>query len=225
MGKFIFKIILLFVFIGQSVFVHAQYTPRNILFCGGFGLNIPVGTSLNEVFGAGMSLNLGLELNAYKHRLYAIPNYSFNYHINYLDIEGLQENLWWHSAGADVRYYMKTVSDTVNFNFYPVVGLHYNWVGDAVGPQPGWRANTIKLINGKGFSLKAGAGFVWRTLYFQAAYYFFNPKCQVDEDYLASIGSSVGGLYSGYTTSGTSGYEWLNLSYLRVEIGTRFPIR
>lgn len=195
------------------------WSSNNLFFEIGFGADVPMGEDLREVFPVGVNTRLGLGINTYKHRLYLKPNGGISFFNHYYSVSG-QETLMQWNLGLDARYYLRTLSDTIAWNFYPTVGISYSGFSNTIGPQPGYTGGTSYMTNGKGLTYMAGAGFLYRRFHLEIAYNWYTPTVSIDSD-LETYLNSNSGIYQPYTFKDTR----MDLSRICLELGVCVPIR
>lgn len=211
---------ILFLWLGHST-AKAQFQENNLLFTVAFGGELPLGDDLAAIFASGANVGAGLDINTLKHHLYLHPEFVFSYYVNYYNLSA-QENVWWWRAGLSARYYIMPVADTIRINYYPLIGVHYNFLKDNIGPQPGYYGNILDMLNANGLSFFAGAGIYFRRAFAEISYNFYTPTAHVSDELNNQLnGGGSGGLYQAYTFKPTK----FDLSNLQFSLGVKFPLR
>ncbi len=198
----------------------AQFDQNNLIFTVAFGGELPVGSDLKAIFASGANVGAGLDINTLKHHLYLHPEFNFSYYVNYYNSSS-QENVWWWRAGLSARYYIQPVADTIRLNYYPIVGIHYNWLSNDIGPQPGYYGNIVSMLNANGLSAFAGAGIYYRRAFAEVSYNFYNPTAKVADEINNQLNGSSNGLYQLYNFKATK----FDLSNIQFSLGVKFPLR
>jgi outer membrane protein assembly factor BamA len=204
--------------LGQSA-SGQYYSAHNLNLELGFAAELPMGADLSAVFPSGVATHIGLEINTLKNKLYLKPKGGISFFNHYYSVSGQESLIQW-DAGLDARYYLRTVSDSTTWNFYPSVGISYSGFNNTIGPQPGYVGGVRNMTSGNGMNYMAALGVLYRRFHLEIGYNWYTPTVKIDPDLAASFNENVG-IYQPYTFNDTK----MDLSRIRLEMGFKIPIK